>query len=123
MSPLRILVVEDETIIAMLVEDMLLDLGHEVIGVAHSLPSALAMIETRAGQFDLAVLDINLSGEQSFPAARRLMELGIPFMFATGYGSMGLQAPFDTAFTLKKPFQQEDLGRAVCLTAERAKAA
>jgi CheY-like chemotaxis protein len=123
MSPLRVLVVEDETIIAMLIEDMLLDLGHEVTGVAQTLPAALAMIEARAGAFDLAILDINLGGQQSFPAARRLIELGVPFMFATGYGSLGLQAPFDTVFTLKKPFQQDDLGRAVAFTAQRAKAA
>lgn len=123
MNPLRILVVEDETIIAMLLEDMLIELGHEVVGVAHSLTAALALIEAKAGQLDLAVLDINLGGERSFPAARRLMELDVPFMFATGYGGLGLEEPFAAAFTLKKPFRQGDLGQAVDHAAQQAKAA
>ncbi|MEI9891042.1 MAG: response regulator [Caulobacteraceae bacterium] len=118
-SALRILVVEDEMMVAMLVEDMLTDLGHEVAGVAHSLSSALSMIEAKAGEFDLAVLDINLSGEPSFPAARRLMERGTPFLFATGYGAMGLEEPFGLGVHLEEAFRQEDLAQAV----ERAIAA
>jgi CheY-like chemotaxis protein len=120
MSARRILVVEDEMMIAMLIEDMLLDLGHEVVGVAQSLSAALKMAETKAGQYDLAILDINLAGEQSFPLARRLMDLGVPFMFATGYGVQGLEEPFATVHTLKKPFRQEDLSLAVAKAAKAA---
>ena len=109
----RILVVEDEMMIAIMLEDMLLDLGHEVVGVAQNLPVALAMAEAKAGQFDMAILDINLAGERSFPVALRLAEQGVPFMFATGYGALGLEEPFRDVFTLKKPFQQEDLARAI----------
>ena len=112
-SPRRVLVVEDEMMIAIMLEDMLLDLGHQVVGVAQSLPAALAMTEAKAGQFDMAILDINLAGERSFPVALRLAERGVPFMFATGYGALGLEEPFRDTFTLKKPFQQEDLARAI----------
>jgi CheY-like chemotaxis protein len=109
----RILVVEDEMMIAIMIEDMLLDLGHQVVGVAQSLAAALALTDAKAGQFDMAILDINLAGERSFPVALRLAERGVPFMFATGYGALGLEAPFRDTFTLKKPFQQEDLARAI----------
>ena len=109
----HILVVEDEMMIAIMLEDMLLDLGHEVVGVAQNLPAALAMTEAKAGQFDMAILDINLAGERSFPVALRLAERGVPFMFATGYGALGLEEPFRDIFTLNKPFQQEALARAI----------
>lgn len=99
--------------IAIMLEDMLADMGHEVVGVAQSLSAALDMTEAKAGQFDMAILDVNLAGERSFPVARRLAERGVPFMFATGYGVLGLEAPFQDTFTLKKPFQQEDLARAI----------
>jgi CheY-like chemotaxis protein len=109
----RILVVEDEMMIALMIEDMLADMGHEVVGVAQSLSAALDMTEAKAGQFDMAILDVNLAGERSFPVARRLAERGVPFMFATGYGTLGLEEPFQGVFTLMKPFQQEDLARAI----------
>ena len=99
--------------IAIMLEDMLADLGHEVVGLAQSVAGALALTDAKAGQFDLAILDINLAGERSFPVARRLAERGVPFLFATGYGVLGLEAPFQDAFTLKKPFQQEELARAI----------
>lgn len=75
------------------------------------------MAEEKAGQYDMAILDINLSGELSFPVARRLMDRGVPFMFATGYGTLGLEEPFRSVSTLNKPFQQQDLARAVAQTA------
>ena len=120
MSNRRILVVEDEMMISMLIEDMLEDLGYEVVGVAQSLPSSLTMATTKAGEYDMAILDINLAGEQSFPVARLLMDQGVPFMFATGYGQLGLEEPFRSVLTLNKPFQQEDLGKAVEQTAKAA---
>jgi len=120
MSALRILVVEDEMMIAMMIEDMLEDLGHEVVGVAQSLNSAMAMAEDKAGQYDVAILDINLAGEQSFPVAQRLMDQGVPFMFATGYGALGVEERFRSVFTLNKPFQQEELSKAVSKAANAA---
>jgi DNA-binding response OmpR family regulator len=107
----RILVVEDEMMILMMIEDMLADLGHEVAGVAQTLSRALALAEGEG--FDMAILDINLAGERSFPVARRLRERGVPFMFATGYGVMGLEDPFRDVLTLKKPFQIRDLAKAL----------
>jgi CheY-like chemotaxis protein len=109
----RVLVVEDEMMIAIMIEDMLTDLGHQVAGVCQSLAAALAMAEADDVQFDMAILDVNLAGERSFPVARRLAERGVPFMFATGYGTLGLEEPFRRALTLKKPFLQEELARAI----------
>ncbi|WP_261404766.1 response regulator [Chenggangzhangella methanolivorans] len=82
---LRILLVEDEAMIAMLVEDMLLDGGAEVVGPAGGVKAALAVIaETDA--IDGALLDVNLGGEQSFEVADALAARNIPFVFVTGYG-------------------------------------
>ncbi|HUO23920.1 MAG TPA: response regulator [Caulobacteraceae bacterium] len=107
----RIIVVEDEMMIAMLLEDMLADLGHTVVGVAGRLDSALDL--ARTAEADLAILDVNLSGEASFPVAQVLSDRGLPFMFATGYGALGIEAPFQSALTLKKPFVLSDLSKAL----------
>ena len=107
----RVLVVEDEMMIALLLEDMLADLGHTVIAVAPRLDIALQY--ARDSDADLAILDVNLGGEPSFPVAHLLTERRLPFMFATGYGSPGLVAPFKDAVTLKKPFEMEDLSQAL----------
>lgn len=107
------LVVEDEVLVAMLIEDMLTDLGFEVVGPAMRLQRALAMAEDEG--LDFAVLDVNLANEQSFPVAHRLRERGIPFVFATGYGSMGVREHFQDVFTLQKPFQQHELQHAISI--------
>jgi CheY-like chemotaxis protein len=109
--PLRILIVEDEMTIAFMIEDMLLDLGHEVVSVAMRLPEA---IEAAASlDFDLAILDVNLDGHQSFPVAEVLSARGIPFAFATGYGAAGVVPPFKSRPILVKPFLRSDLQRIV----------
>lgn len=104
---LRILVVEDEMTIALMIEDMLADLGHDVAEVQMRLDPALA--SARQGEFDFAILDVNLDGHMSFPVAEALEERGIPFAFATGYGSAGLDAAFRHYPVLMKPFLQADL--------------
>ncbi len=81
----RILVVEDEAIVAMEFEATLRGLGYEVIGPAGTLGEALRLIET-AGRIDAAVLDVNLAGCPSYPAADLLAERGVPMIVATGYG-------------------------------------
>ena len=111
MTGRRILVVEDEMMIAMMLEDMLLELGHDVVGVAPNLKAALTLAGSK--EFDLGILDINLAGERSFPVAHLLRERGLPFLFSTGYGAQGLEDPFRDVFTLKKPYQIQDLARAV----------
>jgi CheY-like chemotaxis protein len=108
---LRILVVEDEMLVAMNIEDMLLDLGHEVAGLASRLEPALSL--AREGDFDLAMLDVNLAGQQSFPVADVLIGRGIPFLFATGYGIKGIAADYRDRPVLQKPFRTRDLGEAI----------
>ncbi|MFC3695221.1 response regulator [Chenggangzhangella methanolivorans] len=109
---LRILLVEDEAMIAMLVEDMLLDGGAEVVGPAGGVKAALAVIaETDA--IDGALLDVNLGGEQSFEVADALAARNIPFVFVTGYGGAGVRDRYPNAPTLQKPFVTSDLERAI----------
>lgn len=109
--PLRILVVEDEMLVAMNIEDMLHELGHFVVGIAARLGPALAL----AGEADLdaAMLDVNLAGERSFPVADLLAARGIPFLFATGYGRRGIEERFSDAPVLQKPFRAADLSAAL----------
>jgi CheY-like chemotaxis protein len=108
---LRILVVEDEILVAMNIEDMLLELGHEVAGIASRLGPALAL--AREAAFDAAMLDVNLAGESSFPVADLLAERGLPFLFATGYGLQGIEERYRSYPVLQKPFRTRDLSRAI----------
>ncbi len=104
---LRVLVVEDEALIAMMIEDYLLDMGHEVVGPVSRLEAA---VETaRSGRFDCAVLDVNLSGRKSFPVAAALDAQSIPFVFATAYGADGLGPDYGERPILRKPFSAADL--------------
>ncbi len=109
--PLRVLIVEDEMLVAMNIEDMLLDLGHEVAGLAGRLAPALAL--ANEAEFDLAMLDVNLAGQQSFPVADVLIGRGIPFLFATGYGIKGIPEAYRDRPVLQKPFRAQDLGEAL----------
>jgi CheY-like chemotaxis protein len=108
---LRVLVVEDEMLVAMNIEDMLLELGHEVAGLAGRLGPALAL--AKEARFDVAMLDVNLAGEASFPIADLLAERGIPFLFATGYGRAGIEERFRGRPILQKPFRAAELGAAL----------
>ena len=107
----RVLLVEDEAMIAMLVEDMLEDLGHELMTVATRLEEVLAAARNEA--VDLAMLDLNLGGVLTYPAADVLMERDIPFVFATGYGSGGIKDAYSTRPTLQKPFNMDALEQAI----------
>jgi CheY-like chemotaxis protein len=110
-ASLRVLVVEDEMMIAMLLEDILGDLGHQVAGVAMRLPQAIEM--AKGTEADVAILDINLDGRKSFPVADVLRERGVKLIFASGYGSLGLEEPFLDEMILKKPFEPDDIRRAL----------
>jgi CheY-like chemotaxis protein len=105
----RILVVEDEMLIGMLLEDMLVDLGHEVAAIVPRLKDALAAVDRE--KFDLAILDVHLHGESAFPVAEALIAKGVPFVFATGYGERGLPENFRGRPVLQKPFAKDDLER------------
>jgi len=84
----RAFLVEDEGVVALLIESMLDELGYEVIGPVPRLAKALDVARTE--NFEIAVLDVNLNGTTSFPIADLLLEKGIPFVFATGYGAPGI---------------------------------
>lgn len=98
-------------LVAMNVEDMLLDLGHEVAGLASRLDTALIMV--RDTIFDVAMLDVNLAGQPSFPVADALRERGIPYLFATGYGVQGIAEAYRSVPVLQKPFRERDLDEAL----------
>lgn len=103
----RVLLVEDENLVAMLLEDMLVELGHSVVGPVSQLKKAVEIAQREA--IDLAILDVNISGEQVYPVAQALAARGIPFIFSTGYGERGLPPQYRGHPTLQKPFQQDDL--------------
>lgn len=98
-------------LLAMNLEDMLQELGHEVVAVASRIPQALAIAAD--AEIDLAILDVNLSGAFSFPVADVLRKRGILFMFATGYGSHGLKETFRTDLVLAKPYGIRELEKAI----------
>jgi CheY-like chemotaxis protein len=105
----RILIVEDESLVAMMIEDMVIELGHTVAGVAARLKEGLQMAEQ--GEIDFAILDVSLNGERSLPIAEALDARGVPYVFATGYGARGVDGAQRQALTLSKPFGIEDLRR------------
>ncbi len=105
----RIFVVEDEFLIRMLLEDMLDELGYGVAATAGRVEEAAEI--AREGDYDLAILDVNLDGEDVYPVAEILAGRGVPFLFVTGYGGRGLPEPYRNRPTLQKPFQIEDLSR------------
>jgi CheY-like chemotaxis protein len=107
----RILVVEDELMIRMLLQDMLADLGHTLAGEAGRLDEALAL--AKRGEFDVAILDVNLNGQPISPVVEVLVERGLPFVFATGYGARGVPEPYRQTPTLQKPFQADALAQAI----------
>ncbi len=103
----RILVVEDEYLIRMLLEDMLTDLGYEVAAAVGTIKEARDLAAT--AQFDVAVLDVNLDGQEIYPVAAILAKRGLPFVFVSGYGEGSLAEPYRARPSLQKPFQAEQL--------------
>ncbi len=117
---LRILVVEDEAMVAMMIEDMLADLGCTVVGVAGTLSEGVALAGDEGLQIDGAVLDVNLGGEKVFPVAERLAARRVPFIFSTGYGTAGISAAFARTPTLAKPYGREALADMLASVVRRA---
>jgi CheY-like chemotaxis protein len=105
----RILIVEDESMVIMLLQNFLEDIGCEVVGVGSRLKEALAQVE--AVEFDAAILDVNLNGQQTFSLARDVIGRGRAVVFATGYGASTLPPDLRDVPVLQKPFHQEDLER------------
>lgn len=107
----RVLIVEDEVLVLIHLEDLMNDLGHEVVGQALRIDTAMAL--ARESAIDFAVLDINVAGTKSFCVADILRERGIPFAFATGYGIDGVMEGYRDVPTLQKPYSQDDLERTI----------
>ncbi|UPJ44932.1 response regulator [Bradyrhizobium sp. 40] len=107
-----ILLVEDEALIRMMVDDMLTELGHQVVAEAGDLASGLAFAES-GEDFDLAILDVQLGRDSSRPIAEALEARKIPFAFASGYGADGMPEGFHNRPTLMKPFKVDELQRCI----------
>lgn len=107
----RVLVVEDEMTVAMLIEDMVYELSFEVAAVIPRLEDAMRMLDSET--FDLAMLDVHLNGKTVFPFADELEEREIPFLFATAYGPRGIPAKYAGHPVLQKPFGPVELRRAL----------
>lgn len=106
-----VLIVEDEPMLAFVLEEVLADAGFDVIGVAQRLPEALALIECRV--FDAAILDANLAGQSAGPAAAALVARGVPFIVLSGYLPAGSAGGFAGGLRLQKPCRSEHLLRAL----------
>ncbi len=110
LSGKRILAVEDEALIAVMLEDMLSDLGVVTVGPAGTVTSALALAQSET--FDAAILDVNLRGERIDPVAAVLAERAIPFVFVTGYGEVRIDGQ-PHAPVIDKPYTQDKLAKAL----------
>lgn len=116
LTGLRVLLVEDEGGVALLLENMLEELGCELVGSVARI--SRAMEAARSRPLDFAILDVNVAGETSFDLARSLRERGTPFVFSTGYGASGLPADLADCAVLAKPFTLDSLRRKMLETLE-----
>jgi CheY-like chemotaxis protein len=107
LSGCRVLVVEDEVLVAWVLEEMLTELECKVVGPAARVSQALAMVS--AEEIDLAILDINLNGQKSYPVADALTAHGVPFAFSTGYNADSMPDNYRGFPMLQKPYSQSDL--------------
>lgn len=107
----RVLVVEDEVMVSWTLEDMLTELGCQVVGPAARVDQALAIVDTEA--IDVAVLDVNLNGQKSFPVADALVARNVPFVFSTGYDTAGIPDGYRVFPMMQKPYAREYLVRAL----------
>jgi CheY-like chemotaxis protein len=107
----RILVIEDETMISMMIESMLADLGCESVTAAATVNKALSLIDGHV--FDCAMLDMNMSGNTSHSVAEALVARGVPFIYCTGNNSQKVKNVLHPRAVLKKPFGDEELAKAV----------
>ena len=116
-QPQRVLVVEDECMIAMLIEDMLEDLGFDVVYTASTV--AQGLIFAHEYEIDLAILDLQIKGERVDPVAAALTARQIPLIYATGVTPPDVPGAFDAAPILSKPFQAHELRDAIDVVQSR----
>jgi CheY-like chemotaxis protein len=114
----RILVIEDEMLILMMIEDMLADLGCESVAVASKIEPAISLIEGQA--FDTAMLDLNLNGIESYPIADALTVRDVPYFFSTGNSLTNVRDGYREQDVLKKPFTFEQLSNMLSRSLLRA---
>ncbi|MBI4365901.1 MAG: response regulator [Deltaproteobacteria bacterium] len=107
----RVFVVEDEYLIRMLLEDMLADLGYDIAAAVGTIAEASELAAT--ADINLAILDVNLDGQEIYPVADILAKRGVPFVFVSGYGEGSLSEPYRGRPALQKPFQAEQLKTAL----------
>jgi two-component SAPR family response regulator len=108
----RTLILEDEPMISMLIEDMVSDLGGEIIGPFARIAAATSYLDGESGTIDLAILDVNVGQERSFSLAERLQGLNVPVVFSTGYDDAGISAEWQKTPRLSKPFTERQLAEA-----------
>lgn len=118
LSGRRLLVVEDEMMVAMMVEDLLREMGCEVVGPAATVAEALHL--AALADLDGAVLDVNLGSETVYPVADTLKRFQVPYVFVTGYGLNGLAMGHRDHPTIQKPFRPEQFGTDLIDGLERA---
>ena len=116
-SGIRVLVVEDEGFVAMMIEDMLDELGCEVVASVADIGAACEAASRV--NVDIAMLDVNLAGQLVFPAAEILRQRQIPVLFSTGYASTSLPAEFVGNQVLNKPFSRAELQEKLALALGR----
>jgi CheY-like chemotaxis protein len=107
LSGRRVLVVEDEMLVLIMIEDMPADLGCQSVTSAATVDKALALINAQV--FDVALLDVNLNGNDSHPVAEALSARGVPFVYSTGNTGQSLRDGCSDRPVLKKPFKYEEL--------------
>ncbi|HEY0203034.1 MAG TPA: response regulator [Acetobacteraceae bacterium] len=108
---MRVLVVEDEAIVSMLLEEFLEEMGCEITATASRFDDALE--KARSLTLDLALLDVNLAGRLSYPVAELLLGRGVPVVFSTGYGASALPDALHGVTVLSKPFRHNQLAAAM----------
>jgi CheY-like chemotaxis protein len=116
LNGLRVLIVEDETLVAMLIEEFLLELGCEIAFSASRVAKAMRGLQTCG--IDVAILDVNVAGESVSQLVETLVQRGIPFIFASGYGASGVDPRWALSPVLQKPFTGPDLRAALLASLE-----
>lgn len=111
LADIRVLIVEDEAMLVLELQDLLADFGCRIAGKAARLSDAVQLASVT--DCDVAILDINLSGERVDPVADILHRRGIPFIFATGYGGDGLNPEHRSVLLVEKPYNSETLRTAL----------
>jgi CheY-like chemotaxis protein len=112
-TELRLLVIEDETLIAMELADLLEDLGHRVVGVAGTLGRSLRLVEEFGERLDAVLLDANLGGISSEPVAQQLRLRGVPFVVASGYEGEELKRFGFNEPRVNKPYRRDEIQSAL----------